>query len=334
MSTRLNEVGVAPAGVSGGQYTVNPNSAAAVELDEDHLPAETQRRLRGHDFYPKDVHTWPKMYSGEDLNDFGKTEIVAHYFLGNMDWYISEMRSDGVAFGYAKFGQNGEWGGGIYLPELEQARKGYMVIERDIHFRPGTLAKNCIDGWGYTPNIVDKLNPSAKIPALDPAQLAVRHELRNDLLGLDSGPGGWSDALVDSVKNGQLSRGTAGTQGAEALMAWRILAATEAVGTDDIRFIEFKEGLEKGVVALMASKIDFLGAIPDGGIELERFAQQATQLAQTKRASADDREEWRQKLQHAKSDAEYRGMLVAGAALSGTDSWWGFRDDTTCTILG
>lgn len=185
-----------------------------------------------------------------------------------------------------------------------------------------------------TGNLVQTQPASTKIPEIDRAQLDAQPELAGGLLGFDGGPGGAADLLVHSITDGQLSRGTPGKAGADALTAWRILAATEAERTGDGRYTQFKRGLEKGVTRLMASKLEGFGPVFSTDFDLERAAQQATVLAHTKRAASEDRERWRQALKFAETDAEWRGMLVAGAALSGTDSWWGFRNDTARTVLG
>ena len=132
-----------------------------------------------------------------------------------------------------------------------------------------------------------------------------------------------------------MSRGTPGADGASALTAWRIEAATKAASTGDKRYADFKTGLEIAAIALMRSKLDL--DAPDVGEDekwSEVWAQEATLLAQTKRASKIDRDLWRFKLSMAANPAQGRGMLVAAAALSGTDSWWGFRDSSERTVLG
>lgn len=72
MTARLNEVGVAPAGVSGGQYTVNPNSAADVALEEKTETVESflervlwksQQNIEAWEYYA-DEHGHPSNADG------------------------------------------------------------------------------------------------------------------------------------------------------------------------------------------------------------------------------------------------------------------------------
>ncbi|MDO5863414.1 MULTISPECIES: DUF2958 domain-containing protein [Paenarthrobacter] len=65
-----------------------------------------------------------------------------------MDWYIAEYDpAENEAFGYVNLGHGGEWGY-IDLGEVEAVR-GQMglPIERDLDFKPGTPAKECIDRY-------------------------------------------------------------------------------------------------------------------------------------------------------------------------------------------
>jgi hypothetical protein len=90
------------------------------------LPAETQRRTRGHNFYPpKDVRTKvPALHSTADSDDpFGQA-VHVHYFVGGFDWWITEADWEtGMAFGIVRSPMcpDGEWGS-IFLPELEEVR--------------------------------------------------------------------------------------------------------------------------------------------------------------------------------------------------------------------
>lgn len=105
---------------------------------------ETNRKLRGHRFYPKSITSWPTMYSTEET-PLADKELHAHYFVGGCDWYIAEADTDtGIAFGYADLGFGGGEFGEIYLPELEAVvtRNGFpQVVERDLDFEAGTKVR-------------------------------------------------------------------------------------------------------------------------------------------------------------------------------------------------
>lgn len=104
---------------------------------------ETQRKRRGHAFYPTKAAKVPALYSGEDIELEDKV-IRAHYFVGGSDWWITEMDpEDGMAFGFcAPQGvERGEWGN-VYLPELEAVKvQGWLVVERDMWWKPITFAE-------------------------------------------------------------------------------------------------------------------------------------------------------------------------------------------------
>lgn len=100
---------------------------------------ETQRERRGHDFYEIPVQT-PRLYATEKVAPKDKT-IWVHYFGPSQNWWIAEVNSDGMAFGYADLGfGGGEWGN-IYLPELEavNVHGGLVIIERDCFWTPKTF---------------------------------------------------------------------------------------------------------------------------------------------------------------------------------------------------
>ncbi|MHA7294984.1 DUF2958 domain-containing protein [Arthrobacter sp. HLT1-21] len=110
-------------------------------------PAETQRRLRGHNFYPgvRDMDRWPAIGTNQETL-LAEIKMQAHYFQGNMDWYVAEYDPKTKnAWGYADLGFGmGEWGD-FHLPEIEAVRGNYgMPIERELHFKRGTLAHECI----------------------------------------------------------------------------------------------------------------------------------------------------------------------------------------------
>lgn len=106
---------------------------------------ETQRRIRGHIFYPPQAvgKKVPAIGSGEHIAPDDK-HVHLHYFAsGSANWYITEMDSaTGKAFGYADpTGYGGEWGT-IDLPALEKVNLGgYRVVERDCYFSQGSFAE-------------------------------------------------------------------------------------------------------------------------------------------------------------------------------------------------
>lgn len=97
---------------------------------------ETNRKRRGHAFLTRTmVRDIPEVYSTEEV-DLADKLLVAHYFVGGCNWYVAELdRRTGDAFGWADLGM-GEWGY-FNLVELEQTTvQGWLVVERDLHFRP------------------------------------------------------------------------------------------------------------------------------------------------------------------------------------------------------
>jgi Protein of unknown function (DUF2958) len=100
---------------------------------------ETQRRLRGHNFYaPKSVKV-PALRAQDGL---GLDAVVAiHYFASNMDWYVTEYDpATGEAFGFVLNGSTGEGELGYFsLPELEALRAGFFVVERDLYWDRQTI---------------------------------------------------------------------------------------------------------------------------------------------------------------------------------------------------
>lgn len=104
---------------------------------------QTQRRRRGHGFYPTAAAALPPLYATDNTPAADKM-VRAHYFVGGYDWWIVEYNpADGEAYGYANLGdpQNAEWGY-ISLPELEALRiRGWQVVERDMHWEPKPFAE-------------------------------------------------------------------------------------------------------------------------------------------------------------------------------------------------
>lgn len=138
---------------------------------------ETNRRLRGHRFYPTktELKSYPKIYAQDSLHL--NAIVHVHYFSGGNDWWITEFARDfattGEAFGYVRLAGNpqGAEFGYIYLPELEELliRRGFPVwIERDCYWTPKTVreaARICGDGKHYC----TKRNRCADAPAEAPA---------------------------------------------------------------------------------------------------------------------------------------------------------------------
>lgn len=120
---------------------------------------ETKRAHRGHDFYPKaQMPTWPKLYE-TDGSGLADKPFVAHYFAGSCDWYIAEFDPEtGEAFGWAELFPGGGEYGYIDLRELEATSVPialdratfYHVVERDLDFEPGTLARDVIPKYRET----------------------------------------------------------------------------------------------------------------------------------------------------------------------------------------
>jgi hypothetical protein len=136
-----------PAGPGGGQFTYPERAEASVALDGPSRPLETQRERRGHDFYPpaEELAAWPKLYATDNDGPIGDKPIQAHYFQGGMDFYVAEYDpKEKEAFGYTDLGHGGEWGY-MQLDDIEELRGQFgLPIERDLDFKPGTPAKECI----------------------------------------------------------------------------------------------------------------------------------------------------------------------------------------------
>lgn len=142
------------------------------------------------------------------------------------------------------------------------------------------------------------------------------------------------DHFVGSIEDGHLSRGVAGRGRVAAAAAWAADASAMTQHADDTEISEFRDCVQRGIVALYYEKVRYEGSLDElSGAELEDAARRALAVAEKKRASKAEREFWRARLQHA-SAAEHRGMLVAAAALSGTDTWWGFRDRPRAVMTG
>ena len=82
------------------------------------------------------VDGMPKTYEQDGK---GENALVSlHYFLGNMDWYITEKDMEpeqNQAFGLADLGYGAELG---YISIIELLENG---VELDLHFKPRTLGE-------------------------------------------------------------------------------------------------------------------------------------------------------------------------------------------------
>lgn len=142
-----------PQGIpAGGQFAPTAHAEPEVSLSAPApaRPVETQRARRGHDFYPpaEEMAAWPALYATDGTGLVRDKPIQAHYFQGGMDWHIAEYDpKEGLAFGYVNLGHGGEWGY-IDLAEVESVRgQMSLPIERDLDFKPGTPAHECIDRY-------------------------------------------------------------------------------------------------------------------------------------------------------------------------------------------
>lgn len=140
-----------PQGIpAGGQFAPNAHAEPEVALPAPTpaRPAETQRKRRGHDFYPpaEEMASWPELYATDNDGPIGDKPIQAHYFQGGMDWYVAEYDpKENEAFGYSDLGTGHPGWGYIPLGEVEELRGQFgRPIERDLDFKPGTPAKECI----------------------------------------------------------------------------------------------------------------------------------------------------------------------------------------------
>jgi hypothetical protein len=80
----------------------------------------------------------PKLYDTEGIEAEEKV-IHMHFFIGGCDWYVAEYDpEERVFFGYAILNNdfiNSEWGY-ISLDELIEVKKGFVEVDRDLHFKP------------------------------------------------------------------------------------------------------------------------------------------------------------------------------------------------------
>lgn len=80
----------------------------------------------------KQIAQTPPLYSQENKKN---PKAFLHYFGGSYDAYITERGDDGLAFGWASFGEFWECGS-IYIPELIE-----NGIELDLYFTPTPIKK-------------------------------------------------------------------------------------------------------------------------------------------------------------------------------------------------
>lgn len=176
-----------------GHGTAEPTPSTA----DGALP-ETQRRRRGHAFYPpaKVAAPVPALYATEQQPAAEKT-LYLHYFGGSYDCWLAEYDpSTGEGFGYVSLGDpdNAEWGY-VSLPELEQVNAGLVIIERDLYWTPTPAGEANLPGWraprpqprpavesttpdpdqAPAPDPIAVPTPDSAVPALVPAEPRVHH---------------------------------------------------------------------------------------------------------------------------------------------------------------
>jgi hypothetical protein len=156
-------------------------AAAALEAGRAQEPpdqnqvdlSETQRRRRGHDFYPPAdiLRTVPPLY-GTDRQPAEDKTLYLHYFGGATDVWLAEYDpTTGEGFGYVSIGnpEDAEWGY-VSLPELERINHGLVIIERDLYWTPVPASQANLPGPRAP-------RPLAS-PTTEPATAATRHAAR------------------------------------------------------------------------------------------------------------------------------------------------------------
>lgn len=144
---------------------------------------ETQRRRRGHDFWPsgKALAEIPEVYATDGV-PFENKMIYLHYWLGGWDWYVAEIdRETGEMFGYAinsRDPQGAEWGY-TSLPWLEQLTAsgkindvevpGMVLAERDLDFEPAKFSDVMADHAKRHGQAGEDEQPREDDPAPEPA---------------------------------------------------------------------------------------------------------------------------------------------------------------------
>jgi hypothetical protein len=97
---------------------------------------ETQRRRRGHNFFPPQSIA-KKVPAIGTTDGLGEDALVhLHFFTASADWYVTEWdQATGEAFGWAELLPGcGEWGY-MSLPELEAVYvHPFTIVERDLYW--------------------------------------------------------------------------------------------------------------------------------------------------------------------------------------------------------
>lgn len=140
-------------GTIGEIVTFEIRSDDAPDGESDDQPGalpETQRRRRGHGFYPTKGAGLPALGATSDVPE-AEHVVRAHYFGPSQDWWLVEYdpaTGDAFGFGFVNLGdpQNAEWGS-VSLVELEAINhrpEGFpldVIIERDCHWTPKRFAE-------------------------------------------------------------------------------------------------------------------------------------------------------------------------------------------------
>ena len=101
------------------------------------------------DFYKqklKDIAKIAKQITTDDelVNNDGTHNVGFHYFVGNSDFYISEIKSDGLAFGYTILNgdiEMAEWG----YQDLDEIINASQWIEMDYHVPEGMTIERMLE---------------------------------------------------------------------------------------------------------------------------------------------------------------------------------------------
>lgn len=126
---------------------------------------ETQRKRRGHRFYPSaaEARQIPALADAYNWASGRGHTIHAHYFVGGCDWWVTNYDpATGMAHGYACLGMPdiAEWGD-FSLPELEEVSvrveiiwptgPGYLGIpvERDCYWTKVTTEEANLPGTPF-----------------------------------------------------------------------------------------------------------------------------------------------------------------------------------------
>jgi len=113
---------------------------------------ETQKRRRGHRFYPTKAQM-KHLPLIDEVGDLDSAPIRVHYFGGSYDAWVAGVDADGYALAYVRFAhmpECAEWGT-IDLAELERTNVYGTVIERDMYWEP-VPAREIPDYRALTPS--------------------------------------------------------------------------------------------------------------------------------------------------------------------------------------